>query len=189
MTRYDWTQEQRRIETAVRAQKDITIAAKASGDDFTRREAYTHINDLQARYDKISKAAGPDAQHERMGIAGVRTVKTIEQLKPRTEYGTMKSYNEMLDNRKSLKRSELRNGLAINGNANSITDPIHDSGKVLQRRIYGKDERATTDSDTSNHNRPDLHPTGTHKHNFNYSKKARARNQPTANGCQFAPQR
>lgn len=81
MTRYEWTQEQRRIETAARAQKDIAIAAKASGDDFARREAQAHINDLQTRYDKISKAAGLDAQHERMGVAGFRAVKTIEQLK------------------------------------------------------------------------------------------------------------
>lgn len=75
MTRYEWTQEQRRIETAVRAQKDIAIAAKASGDDFARREAQAHINDLQARYDKVSNAAGLDAQHERMGVAGFRAVK------------------------------------------------------------------------------------------------------------------
>ena len=106
-----------------------------------------------------------------MGVAGVRAVKTIEQLKPRTEYGTIKSYNEMLDNRKSLKRFELKNRLAINGDSNSITDPIDDSGKVLQRRIYGKGGRATADFDISNHNRPDLHPTGTHKHNSDYSKK------------------
>ena len=66
----------------------------------------------------------------------------------------------MLDNRKSLKNSELKNGLPINGDANSITDLTDDSGKVLQRRIYGKDGKATTDFDTSNHNRPDLHPTG-----------------------------
>ena len=77
----------------------------------------------------------------------------------------------MLDNRKSLKNSELKNGLPINGDANSITDLTDDSGKVLQRRIYGKDGKATTDFDTSNHNRPDLHPTGAHKHIFDYSKK------------------
>ncbi|MCI6290502.1 MAG: phage minor capsid protein, partial [Clostridiales bacterium] len=38
-TRYEWTQEQRRTETAIRRQKDVANLAKASGDDVLRREA------------------------------------------------------------------------------------------------------------------------------------------------------
>ncbi len=76
MTRYEWTQEQRRVETAVRAQKDIAIAARASGDDFARREAQARINALQDHYDRISKAAGLDAQRDRMSVSGFRAVKT-----------------------------------------------------------------------------------------------------------------
>lgn len=81
MTRYEWSQEQRRIETAVRYQKDIAIAAKASGDDFARREAQARINDLQARYARISEAAGLTEQPERMAVAGFRRVKTVAELK------------------------------------------------------------------------------------------------------------
>lgn len=171
MSRYEWSQEQRRIETAVRAQKDIAIAAKASGDDAARREAQAKINALQDRYEKVSKAAGLDLQRDRMRVAGFRSVKTVDQLKPRTEYGTMKPYGEMLESRKMLKNSDLKNGLPIKSDADSISDLLDDSGKVLQRRVYGKDGKATTDFDTGNHNRPDLHPTGAHKHSFNYSKK------------------
>ena len=171
MSRYEWSQEQRRIETAVRAQKDIAIAAKASGDDVARREAQSKINALQDHYEKVSNAAGLDMQRDRMRVAGFRQVKTIEQLKPRTEYGTMKPYGEMLESRKLLKNSDLKNGLPIKSDADSISDLLDDSGIVLQRRVYGKDGKATTDFDTGNHNRPDLHPTGAHKHNFDYSKK------------------
>ena len=89
MSRYEWSQEQRRIETAVRAQKDIAIAAKASGDDVARREAQSKINALQDHYEKVSRAAGLDMQRDRMRVAGFRAVKTIDQLKPHTEYGTM----------------------------------------------------------------------------------------------------
>lgn len=170
-TRYEWTQEQRRTETAIRRQKDVANLARASGDDVLRREAQSRINTLQEHYARISAGAGLTQQPERAAVAGFRRVKTVEQLKPRTEYGTIKPYKEMLDHRKSLKNSELKNGLSINGDANSITDLTDDSGKVLQRRIYGKDGKATTDFDTSNHNRPDLHPTGAHKHIFDYSKK------------------
>ena len=81
MSRYEWSQEQRRIETAVRAQKDIAIAAKASGDDVARREAQSKINALQDHYEKVSRAAGLDMQRDRMRVAGFRQVKTIEQLK------------------------------------------------------------------------------------------------------------
>ena len=170
-TRCEWTQEQRRTEAAIRRQKDVANLAKASGDDVLRREAQSHINTLQEHYARISAGAGLTQQPERAAVAGFQRVKTVEQLKPCTEYGTIKPYKEMLGNRKSLKNSELKNGLPINGDANSITDLTDDSGKVLQRRIYGKDGKATTDFDTSNHNRPDLHPTGAHKHIFDYSKK------------------
>lgn len=80
MSRYEWSQEQRRIETAVRAQKDIAIAAKASGDDVARREAQSKINALQDHYEKVSRAAGLDMQRDRMRVAGFRAVKTETQL-------------------------------------------------------------------------------------------------------------
>ena len=90
-TRYEWSQEQRRIETAVRAQKDIAIAAKASGDDVARREAQSKINALQDHYEKVSKAAGLDMQRDRMRVAGFRQVKTIEQLKNAAKSGIISS--------------------------------------------------------------------------------------------------
>ena len=100
MTRYEWTQEQRRIETAVRAQKDIAIAARASGDDFARREAQARINALQDHYNRISKAAGLDAQRARMSVSGFRAVKTVEQLKGTPRYAILKTQQ----NREWLKR-------------------------------------------------------------------------------------
>ena len=91
MSRYEWSQEQRRIETAVRAQKDIAIAAKASGDDVARREAQSKINALQQKYEKVSKAAGLDMQRDRMRVAGFRRVKTVDQLKNPAKSGIISS--------------------------------------------------------------------------------------------------
>lgn len=153
------------------AQKDIAIAAKAAGDDAARRAAQAKVNELQERYAFVSEKAGLNTENERMTVAGFRPVKTVEQLKAKTEYGTIKPYREMLQNRKQLQNSGLKNGLPINGDADTISDLTDDSGNVLQRRIYGKDGKATTDFDTNNHNRPDLHPTGAHKHVFDYTKK------------------
>ena len=87
MSRYEWTQQQRRIETRVRAQKDIAVAAKAQGDMTARREAQRNINALQVQYEKISKEAGLIQKSERMSVAGFRQVKTAEQLKNPAKYG------------------------------------------------------------------------------------------------------
>lgn len=75
MTRYEWTQKQRQIETAVRAQKNIAIMAKASGDDLARREAQRNINALEDQYSVISEAADLLEKKERMTVAGFRPVK------------------------------------------------------------------------------------------------------------------
>lgn len=80
-TRYEWTQEQRRTETAIRRQKDVANLAKASGDDVLRREAQSHINTLQEHYARISAGAGLTQQPERAAVAGFRRVKTAAELK------------------------------------------------------------------------------------------------------------
>ena len=81
MSRYKWTQEQRKIETAVRAQKDIAVAAKAEGDMMARREAQRNINRWQAMYAEISKAAGVEERPDKMTVSGFRRVKAPEELK------------------------------------------------------------------------------------------------------------
>lgn len=79
-TRYEWTQEQRRIETAIRQQKDVANLAKASGDDVLRREAQANINAFQDRYAQISAGAGLAEQPQRMAVAGFRSVKVDPNL-------------------------------------------------------------------------------------------------------------
>lgn len=70
-----------------------------------------------------------------------------------------------------LKNSELPNGLPINGIPGSIVDKLNEDGTTLQRRIYDDQGKAKIDYDTSDHGMPSLHPTGAHKHIFDYSKK------------------
>ena len=84
-TRYEWTQEQRRIETAIRQQKDIAVAAKAWGDMVTRRECASMIRELNKYYSKISNAAGLMEKPERMRVAGYYAVKPTVELKKKTE--------------------------------------------------------------------------------------------------------
>lgn len=70
-TRYQWTQEQRRIETAIRVQNDVVTAAKAAGDNVSRLEAQKNIDDLIARYDYVSEKAGLELRYDRTVGAAV----------------------------------------------------------------------------------------------------------------------
>ena len=66
-SRYEWTQVQRAIETAVRYKQDEITLAKAAGDDVLVRDARRKIRELDIYYSKISDAAGTPKRRERMG--------------------------------------------------------------------------------------------------------------------------
>ena len=66
-SRYEWTQVQREIETAVRYKQDEITLAKAAGDDVLVRDARRKIRELDSYYSKISEAACTPKRRERMG--------------------------------------------------------------------------------------------------------------------------
>ena len=66
-SRYEWTQVQRAIETAVRYKQDEITLAKAAGDDVLVRDARRKIQSMDSYYSKISEAAGTPKRRERMG--------------------------------------------------------------------------------------------------------------------------
>lgn len=79
-TKYEATQVQRQLETAMRKQKDLANMAKAAGDDDLRREAQEKINLLTSKYAKFSKATGLPTKMERARVAGFHRVKTKAEL-------------------------------------------------------------------------------------------------------------
>lgn len=70
MSRYEWSQEQRRTETAIRWQKDIQTAAKAAGDDALVRDAKFKENALKDYYSKISAGSELDERKDKMFVPG-----------------------------------------------------------------------------------------------------------------------
>lgn len=106
-TRYEWSQQQRRIETAVRYQKDIAVAAKASGDMPLRREAQAKINGLQKHYNRISAAAGLRPEKDRMSVAGFRRVKTVKELKDPQKSGIFVEIDELTPCLRKVSTGEL----------------------------------------------------------------------------------
>ena len=72
---YEARQLMRQIETDIRRQKDIAVAAKAAGDMELRRECQGKINRLTSKYDRVVEASGLDAHRDRMVVQGFRSVK------------------------------------------------------------------------------------------------------------------
>ena len=68
-TAYEATQMQRKLETAMRAQKRKMIGFKAAGDDAAYRAASAKYRALSAKYTAFSKAAGLLEQRQRLYIA------------------------------------------------------------------------------------------------------------------------
>jgi len=67
LTAYEWTQEQRKIETEIRRQRDIVQLASSMGSagDGMARSAKAAIKSLEDRYVFISKSAGIETQFNR----------------------------------------------------------------------------------------------------------------------------
>lgn len=105
-SRYEWTQEQRRIETAIRYQKDIAIMAKASGDMVARRECAAMIRELEKQYSKITEAAGLDERRDKMRVAGFNAVKPADELKHPEKYGIITDEEKRIKETLAIIRSD-----------------------------------------------------------------------------------
>lgn len=80
MTKYQATQAQRNMETAIRKQKDKYIFADTMGDTKMAEKIKNNINQLQSQYNSISKQAGLSPKMDRTYVPGY----TGKQIKPKS---------------------------------------------------------------------------------------------------------
>lgn len=162
-SRYEWTQEQRRIETAIRYQKDIAILAKAAGDIVARRECAYMIRELDKYYGKITDAAGLLQKRERMRVGGFSAVKPTDELK--------NPFAELKNETKNgiLVVTETRTGHAkakpVGETANAVIDIVGKKGGI-SRFIYNGKGYVQYRVDNNDHGYPSEHPfvNGEHYH-------------------------
>ena len=76
-TGYEGTQLQRRIENAVKNNKDLHDVAKAAGNKELEREAREKINLLTSKYHQLSKASGLPTKMERMSTFSAKSIDNI----------------------------------------------------------------------------------------------------------------
>ena len=96
-TRYEWIQEQRKIERQIRANKTTAGMAYEAGDSVLRQECNTKIRMLKARYDDLTDKVRLQAAPERM-----RTTCGLIKSK---QSGTMRSNN--ISTSKILSQDEV----------------------------------------------------------------------------------
>lgn len=71
-TKYEATQVQRKLETAIRKEKDRQIIARASGDKDGVGTAQSNITTLTQKYNDFSKNAGLDTYKNRLAVSGYK---------------------------------------------------------------------------------------------------------------------
>lgn len=73
-TAYEATQVQRKLETAIRKEKDRQIIARASGDKEAVGQTQQNITTLTNKYNDFSKSAGLDTYKNRLTVSGYHRV-------------------------------------------------------------------------------------------------------------------
>ena len=74
-TMYEARQLMRKIETKIRKEKDIAVAAKEAGDMELRRQCQRKINALANQYKRVEQQSGLPGRRDRMRVEGFRMVK------------------------------------------------------------------------------------------------------------------
>lgn len=74
-TMYEAQQLMRKIETKIRREKDIAVAAKEAGDMELRRQCQVKINALAAQYNRVEQLSGVPGRRDRTRVEGFRAVK------------------------------------------------------------------------------------------------------------------
>lgn len=71
-TMYEGTQMQRRLETAIRKQKDVQILAKESNNKELIQESQQKITELTNKYKELSETSGIQTKMQRMRVSGYK---------------------------------------------------------------------------------------------------------------------
>lgn len=72
---YQAGQYMRQIETEIRRQKDVAVAAQKAGDSTLRQQCQQKINALSAKYSRVAQTSGITPRRDRMTVEGFRAVK------------------------------------------------------------------------------------------------------------------
>lgn len=177
-TYYDMTQKMRQMERKVRALKRERDALKALNQPVEQinnriKEKTDEYTDFCEKYNLKPHTANLRVEAGSSDIQKTKAYKDYQELAKRQESDKieLEEYKEMLKTRKIVTKSKDVRALPYESDHNSISDFVDEDGAVITRRVYDISGKAKVDYDTTDHNRPKYHPTGAHKHTYNYENK------------------
>ena len=178
-TGYEATQQQRRIERAIRAQKRRVLVAEGTGDADHLLTAQMRLTCLNAEYRRFSDTVGLRTEAERAQVAGFGKGHTARanaaSRKEVAKYSAV-HYNQdgtivVTDDWKS--KGKVSPPRKLRPNAVLETQTKYKNGTVqIDRTLYDRNGIMRTQIHSGPHNRPDLHQFGKfgeHAHDYTWN--------------------
>lgn len=145
---YEGTQLQRRIESAIRQEKDTQILAKASGDEEQVLKSQLRITQLNTKYKQLSQVSGLPTQKQRMSVSSYRKVST-KNIEKRVQkvYNTGNLYKDTSLYIQARKRQEkIKNGeIDLTIKKDKQLQHIKNSEKYIVDKSYFNDKYSNID--------------------------------------------
>ena len=171
-TMYEATQQQRKVERAIRRQKNRILVDDAAGDADKLTTDRIRLQRLNQEYARFSKAAGLPTQRERAQVAGFGRRETTEYQRTVAKYSAIR-YNKdgtivVTDDWTAREHPRIPSQYA----PNAVVDTVSLAGKQHDRTIYGPDGRMLMQIHGGDHGHPKQHPYGSrgeHVHEFTWA--------------------
>lgn len=177
-TYYEMTQKMRQMERKVRALRRECEALKALDQpvdilNASISEKTREYTEFCEKYNLKPRTENLRVEPNSSDVKKTKAWKEYEGLAKQEEDAKieLEEYKKLLEKRDVVIKSQEKSSLPIEGKCNSIADLVDENGKVITRRVYDECGKVKIDYDTSDHNRPKFHPTGAHKHVFNFDAK------------------
>lgn len=138
-TMYQGTQLQRKLETAIRREKDTQIMAKESGDEDLAIESQTKINTLLNKYVELSNKSELPTKMERIRVDGYRPIKVedtygdIEKI-----FINKETQQKRIDYRKQYLTLQIEKSTQ---NLNKIPEDSQKNWDITMKKILNSDIR------------------------------------------------
>lgn len=177
-TYYEMTQKMRQMERKVRALRREREVLKALDQPLdilnaSISEKTREYTEFCEKYNLKPRTENLRVEPNSSDVKKTKAWKEYEGLAKQEEDAKieLEEYKKLLEKRDVVIKSQEKSSLPIEGKCNSIADLVDENGKVITRRVYDECGKVKIDYDTSDHNRPKFHPTGAHKHVFNFDAK------------------
>lgn len=168
-TMYEATQQQRKVERAIRRQKNRILVDEATGDSEKLTTDRIRLQRLNQEYARFSRAAGLPTQRERAQVAGFGRAEAADYQRTVAKYSTIR-YNKdgtiaVTDDWTGRTHPHIPTRYV----PNAVVDTLSRAGKQRDRTIYGPDGCVIMQVHGGDHGHPRQHPYGKHgKHVHDY---------------------